>query len=1290
MNVFEQFTGLYQVPKTLRFELKPIGKTLENIEKKRLIAQDEQRDREYQRVKDIIDRYHRQFIRMCLQNLKLEVNSKGDKDSLEEYYECISKAKRNEAEDKLFNKVKENLRKQIVNAFKKGATWDDLFKKTLIQEHLINIAENDEERAMIEHFSNFTTYFTDFHKNRQNMYSEEEKSTAIAYRLINENLPIFYDNMRSFERIAESDVATHFEEMEANFQNNLNGKHINEMFRLDYFSVVLTQKHIEDYNRIIGGRSEDDVKIQGINEYINLYNQQQRDKTKRLPLLKPLYKMILSDRVSISWLPERFESDKEMLDAINETITTLQPVLGDDDKDKSLKYLLRNIADYDLSRIYISNDSGLTDISQQLFGQYDIFIKGIKNNIQAVPTKKEKANAELYEDRINRLFKSEKSFSIAYLNSISGMAESIEDYFAQLGAYDRNYEQHINLFTQIEMARVAAADILAGKHANLNQSETDIKLIKDLLDAFKSLQHFIKPLLGSGDEADKDNEFYAKLHEAWDALNIITPLYNKVRAWLTRKPYSAEKIKLNFENNGTLLGGWVDSKTEKSDNGTQYGGYIFRKKNSIDEYDFYLGISADTKLFRKDNSIQNDGSLYERLDYYQVKSQTIFGASYKGCYNDDASNLFKAFQEEIINQGLDHIYFRKDEETIIAYLKRIKVTDYQTYCILQKADSVKNKYFEMKQHILSTLASLNRVPAAIEISKRENLDIDELLDEISKIPSKSFGFFPVRTEEIVQATERDKKPLFFFKISNKDLSYAETHSKGLRKNRGTDNLHTMYFKALLSMIQGTYDIGTGEVFFRKQTQGLAESTTIHKANIPIKNKNKYTPKEESSFTYNIIKDRKYTYDKFLFHLSIIANYNAPKNVDSHKLVHDVIRQGGIEHIIGIDRGERHLLYLSLIDLKGNIVKQFTLNDIINEYNGRTYVTNYKDLLVSREGDRQEARRNWQKIENIKEMKEGYLSQVVHVISRMMVEYKAIVVLEELNKDFMRGRQKIERQVYEKFEKMLIDKLNCYVDKQKDADDTGGILHPLQLTEKFEGFRKLGRQSGWLFYIPAWKTSKIDPVTGFVNMLDTRYENANKARCFFSKFDTIRYNKDKDLFEFAFDYDKFTEKAKGTQTRWTLCTYGPRIKTFRNPSKNNQWDSEEVMLTDEFKKAFADAGIDINGNLKDAIYSLTEKKHLESLMRLMTLLLQMRNSKTGTEIDYLLSPVADANGNFYDSRREISTLPKDADANGAYNIARKGLWAIRQIQSTPRDKRPNLAISNREWLQFAQQKPYLNE
>ena len=66
---------------------------------------------------------------------------------------------------------------------------------------------------------------------------------------------------------------------------------------------------------------------------------------------------------------------------------------------------------------------------------------------------------------------------------------------------------------------------------------------------------------------------------------------------------------------------------------------------------------------------------------------------------------------------------------------------------------------------------------------------------------------------------------------------------------------------------------------------------------------------------------------------------------------------------------------------------------------------------------------------IEELKEGYLSQVIHKITQLMVKYHAIVVLEDLNMGFMRGRQKVEKQVYQKFEKMLIDKLNYLVDKK---------------------------------------------------------------------------------------------------------------------------------------------------------------------------------------------------------------------------------------------------------------------
>jgi CRISPR-associated protein Cpf1 len=87
---------------------------------------------------------------------------------------------------------------------------------------------------------------------------------------------------------------------------------------------------------------------------------------------------------------------------------------------------------------------------------------------------------------------------------------------------------------------------------------------------------------------------------------------------------------------------------------------------------------------------------------------------------------------------------------------------------------------------------------------------------------------------------------------------------------------------------------------------------------------------------------------------------------------------------------------------------------------------------------------------------------------------------------------------------------------------------------------------------------------------------------------------------------------------------------------------------------------------------------------------MRNSETNSEVDYLLSPVADTEGNFYDSRNCDDNLPKDADANGAYNIARKGLWAVMKIKASKPQENLKLGISNKEWLQFAQEKPYLND
>lgn len=184
-------------------------------------------------------------------------------------------------------------------------------------------------------------------------------------------------------------------------------------------------------------------------------------------------------------------------------------------------------------------------------------------------------------------------------------------------------------------------------------------------------------------------------------------------------------------------------------------------------------------------------------------------------------------------------------------------------------------------------------------------------------------------------------------------------------------------------------------------------------------------------------------------------------------------------------------------MEGKIKKQISLNEIAGNPKNPEFKQDFHALLHEREGDRLESRRSWNTIQSIKELKEGYMSLVVHEIANMMLENDAIVVLENLNRSFMQKRGGIEKSVYQKFEKMLIDKLGYIVDKTKDVSDNGGALHAVQLADTFENFNKAQkgaiRQCGFIFYIPAWRTSKIDPVTGFVPMLRCQYESIVESK-----------------------------------------------------------------------------------------------------------------------------------------------------------------------------------------------------
>lgn len=1269
------YTNLFALSKTLRFELIPQGKTLHFIQEKGLITNDNKRAESYQKMKKTIDEFHKYFIDLALKNVRLSF--------LEDYLDLYNQSADYKKEPKFkeeLKKVQDNLRKEIVLSFSKDEAktiFSILDKKELITEELEKWFENQEKKDLHfdDKFKTFTTYFTGFHQNRKNMYSSEPNSTAIAYRLIHENLPKFLENAKAFERIKQvPELQLKIEKIYKDFELYLNVNSIEELFELNYFNDVLTQMGIDVYNNIIGGRTETDgkPKIQGLNEIINLYNQT-KSKNERLPKLKQLYKQILSDRVSLSFLPDAFTDGKQVLQAIFAfyKVNILSYTIDGQAESKNLleliQQLLANISSFETERIHLKNDTNLTTISQQLFGDFSVFSTALNYwyetkvypKFEAEYTKATEKKRETLE-KTKAVFTKQDYFSIAFLQeiiteySLSLDKDSelitkitptcVADYFKNhfVAKKENETDKTFGFLANITAKYQCIQGTLENATNYNEELKQDQKLIDDIklfLDTLLELLHFIKPLhLKSDSITEKDNAFYDLFENYYEALSLLTPLYNMVRNYVTQKPYSTEKIKLNFEN-AQLLNGWDVNKE------ADYLTTILKKEGN-----YFLAImdKKHNKAFQKFPEGENN---YEKMTYKLLPGVNkmlpkVFFSNKNIAYFNPSKELVENYKNETHKKGekFNLLHCRQ----LIDFFK----------------DSI-NKHEDWKH---------------FDFQFSETKSYQDLSGFYREVEHQGYkiNFKNIDSAYIDSLVNEGK--LFLFQIYNKDFSPF---------SKGKPNMHTLYWKALFedqNLKNVKYKLnGQAEIFFRKASI-KPENIITHKANQSIKAKNPLTPDAKNTFDYDLIKDKRYTVDKFQFHVPITLNFKATGGSFINQNVLEYLKENPEVKIIGLDRGERHLVYLTLIDQQGNILKQESLNTITDA----KIATPYHQLLDIKEKERDFARKNWGTVENIKELKEGYISQVVHKIATMMVEENAIVVMEDLNFGFKRGRFKVEKQIYQKLEKMLIDKLNYLVLKDKQPTELGGLYNALQLTNKFESFQKMGKQSGFLFYVPAWNTSKIDPTTGFVNYFFTKYENVDKAKVFFDKFQSIRYNTKANYFEFEVKkYSDFNPKAEGTLQEWTVCSYGERIETKRLKDQNNNFVSTPINLTEKIEDFLGRNNI-VYGDgtcIKSQIAEKNAKEFFEGLLYWFKMTLQMRNSATGTDEDYLISPVMNAQGEFYDSRKADETLPKDADANGAYHIAKKGLMWLEQIKSFDGNdwKKLELDKSNRGWLQYIQQR-----
>jgi hypothetical protein len=1362
MKTLSEFTNLYELSKTLRFELRPIGETEKMLEKNEVFRKDEIRKQKYEETKPFFNKLHQEFIQEALSGSSLV--------GLDEYYTLLIKwqnEKEKEAKNKIQKELKEkekDLRKGVVDSFnKKAEQWQKEYSENglklknknieiLFEEAVFNLlAERykDQEGVILEitkkdkkgedikdengkllkekvsifsDWKRFVGYFTKFQETRKNLYKDDGTSTAIATRIIDQNLRRFCGNLTIFEKIKNK---IDFAEVEKDFKESM----IN-VFSLGFYNQCLLQGGIDFYNKIIGGETlQSGEKKRGLNELINEYRQ--KNKGEKLPFLVLLDKQILGEKEKDNFRKEI--QDKEELHQVLQGFSQKA-----DERVEALGRLFENFTEknteFNLSETYISKEAFNT-ISLRWTGETEKFKKYL---FEIINQKEVRDWYDLF--RLNnkdpKIKKDGEEYKFPNLIALQHIKEALESISAEerskfwkekyylnkedvtsegfLIDIEPIWEQFLKILKQeFDWLLERKANVCVDKNKNFNEEAGKIKKFENILSVneknrtatvttgYNVFKEKLKELLAEKAEfaVSPDSKiiiknfadsalfiyqmakyFAVEKKRAWNPMNFelgdfynnpdfgykvkfyndayedIVQNYNLLRNYLTKKPYSEEKWKLNFEN-ATLCGGW--DKNKESDNSA----VVLRKDGR-----YYLGLMKKgcNKLFANKNKKEFidgiENGKYEKMIYKYFPDQAKMFP--KVCFSAKRLELFQP-SDEIFN-----IYkkaeFKKGETFSLQSMR--KLIDFYKDCL--------GKYEGWKCYNF-----INLKP-----TKNYDENIGKFFTDVAT------NGYKVSFQEISESYINEKNKngeLYLFEIHNKDWNLKDGKEK-----TGSKNIHTLYFESLFSEENASQNFpvklnGQAEIFFRPKTEeGKLE-------------------KKEDRKGKKVIDRKRYSKDKILFHCPISLNRGKKDSYRFNSKINNFLANNSDINIIGIDRGEKHLAYYSVINQNGEIIESNSLNSV----NG----INYGEKLEKKAKDREQARKDWQEVEGIKNLKKGYISQVVRTLVDLAIKYNAIIVFEDLNMRFKQIRGGIEKSVYQQLEKALIDKLSFLVNKgEGDSQKAGHLTKAYQLTAPFTSFKEMGKQTGIIFYTQASYTSKIDPVTGWRPNWYLKYANAQKTSEEILKFSQIEFNQEENRFEFSYDLAEIFKEQKlknkeiklPGKTKWTLCSCVERFRWDRRLN-SNQGDYEhypvsgEGSITDRIKKLFDSVGINHEkDNLKEKIRGIDSNKKenagfFKEFIFLFNLICQIRNTqreKSGDENDFIFSPV-EKKGRLFDSRKASefgANLPKNGDDNGAYNIARKGICILNKISqfhsandSCDKMTWNDLSISHSEWDNFAQ-------
>lgn len=1227
MKKIEQLTRRTELSKTIKFRAIPVGKTQENIVLARILEVEEQRAEDIKVAKGLIDDVHKAFLDKVLRKVRLA--------NIREYVSLYRKV-RSDEEEKQLQALEQKLRTEIAGAFTSEPEYKEIFSdkiiKVIIPEELAKRAKAGEDvselNEKVKSLKQFYTAFKNFEQIRENLYKDDPRFGRIAHRCINENLPRFIANMSTFERVSRLLDNNALMTLKKGLLSD--AYDIKDLFSVDFFDFVLPQSGIDLYNAVIGGYvTEKGEKIQGLNELLNLYKQSTGHE---VPKFEKLNKQLLSDQIGKSFYAAGYTTDDEVIADLKSCLGKESEIYKSLDK---MKALFENISSYDEYGIYIKNDNHLTSFSLSTFGKWDAVRNRWGLAYDEANSGKKIKSYEKYADKRRKAYGAVKSFSIGEIRDLNAKEWATIRSTVRLGVDEKilavkgTYDEFISA--------------LEHREKGLVKDERAVERIKATLDAYKDLEQYFGLFAGTAKELGRDEAFYSEYTEIQDVLGELNRLYNAVRNYVTKKPYSLDKFKLYFDK-PSIMSGWDVNQEGNSLS-------VLLRKDGL----YYVAVmnKGSAKVFEHIPAAESGEECYEKMIYKQIPDASKYISGKQILPQNPPERIKSLLLSKKENKTTTSQWSRED---VIEYIRYAQDDFLVNYPCLK--DSNGDNYFSFKF----------KKPEEYQTLKEFFDDVDDQAYSVTfaNVP-KSY------LDKLVNNGE-----IYLFQIYNKDFSPAA---------HGAPDLHKLYFKSLFDKDNnGIVRLAGGAELFLRKASLKKEELVCHPANKPMNNKNPLNPNKTRTLPYDVFKDKRFSVDQYELHLSVSFN-KGQKTGNLNRDVRKLLKDDPNPYVIGINRGERNLIYVVVIDSEGKIVEQFSLNEIVGDNRGVKIRTDYRDLLDRRERERDAARRNWKSIENIEALKQGYISQVVHKICELVEKYDAVVAIEDLTGKFTSSRAKVEKNVYQKFEKMLTDKFNYLVYKDKESSDKGGVLNGYQLANSVSKYSELAYQNGFLFYMPTYYISKIDPTTGFVDLLKPQYRNIDTTREWIRLFDRIAYNCETDYFEFDVDYSRFPGGEVSPRKDWTLCSVGSRVRSFKNPEKNNELDQEVIEdITNTFKELFDKYGIAYGSglDLREAMCSVKDADFYRAFVDDMTLLLQMRNIVKGSD-DYTLSPVKNASGKFFSTKDCLPGLPETSDANDAYNIARKALYLIKQFKQVDDDglMKVKTTVQNAEWLAFAQ-------